>query len=283
VAKAFDVVTSWWRELWNSKYILYQLIRRDVRIRYKQAAMGIGWAILMPAFVILSGLMVRKIVSYLSGSPDDIYGMAGLVVKSLPWAFFTGSLGAATASIAGNYALVSKVYFPREVLPLASITAVGFDTVIGSCAVALVLPFMGVMPTWALLWVPALVVLLVLFTIACGLLFSCGNVFFRDVKYVVQVVVTFGIFFTPVFFEPKMLGEAGQWVMVNPVAPILEGLRLCIVEGHNLSSALVLDGGAGLLVWHPLYLVYSAAWAVGGVVLSGVIFRRAEYMMAEYV
>jgi lipopolysaccharide transport system permease protein len=274
---------EFWRDLWNARYLTYQLIRRDVRVRYKQAVIGIGWAVLMPIFIVLSGLMVRTIVSYLSGAPENLSDTAGLVVKSLPWAFFTGGLGAATNSISGSYSLVSKVYFPREVLPLASITAVGVDTVIGSCAVVIALPFMGVSPSWALLWLPLLIILLILFTLACGLLFSCGNVFFRDVKYLVQVILTFGIFFTPVFFEPEMLGERGQWAMLNPVAPILEGVRLCVVEGHDLSKTLTLDGGAGLVVWKPLYLVYSAVWAVGGLFLSGTIFRRAEHVMAEYV
>lgn len=283
LAKTRDRVPQSWRDLWNARYLTYQLIRRDVRVRYKQAVIGIGWAILMPIFIVLSGLMVRTIISYLSGAPNDVSDTAGLVVKSLPWAFFTGSLGAATNSISGSYSLVSKVYFPRRVLPLASIAAAGFDTMIGSAAVLVALPFMGVTPSWTVLWVPLLVMVLILFTLACGLLVSCGNVFFRDVKYLVQVILTFGIFFTPVFFEPEMLGRYAEWAMLNPLAPILEGLRIAVVEGHDLSRTLVLDGGAGTVVWRPAYLVYSAVWAVGGLFLSGIIFRRGEYMMAEYV
>jgi lipopolysaccharide transport system permease protein len=280
-ANAIVGVRQSWRDLWGARYLTYQLVRRDVRVRYKQAIMGVAWAFLMPLIIVLSGLMVRTIISHLSEAPpDDTSGAAGLVVKALPWAFFTGSLGAATNSIAGSHSLVSKVYFPREILPLAAITATGFDTIIGSFAVMIALPFMGVTPSWALLWLPLLAMLLVLFTLACGLLFSCANVFFRDVKYLVQVILTFGIFFTPVFFEPEMLGELGHWLMLNPVAPILEGVRLCVVEGHDLSKPLIQDG---LTVWNPLYLVYSAVWAVGGLILSDAIFRRAEQVMAEYV
>ena len=102
-AKTFGGMPQSWQNLWNARYLMYQLIRRDVSVRYKQAVMGIGWAILMPAFIVLSGLMVRTIMSHLSGTPEEAGDTAGLVVKSLPWAFFTGGLGAATNSISGSY------------------------------------------------------------------------------------------------------------------------------------------------------------------------------------
>ena len=219
VVRLFSGLTETGQDLWRSRYLLYQLIRRDIRIRYKQAVMGFAWAILMPIVVILSGLVVRSVVSHLSDVPLDTANISGLMVKSVPWSFFVGALGFATNSIAGNQVLVTKVYFPRSVLPIASVAAVGFDTLIGSIAVIAVLPFLGVQLSLALLWVPVLVLLLGVFTLACGLLFSSANVFFRDVKYLVQVLVTFGIFFTPVFFEPAMLGSAGTWAMMNPIAP----------------------------------------------------------------
>jgi len=260
---------------------MYQLIRRDIRVRYKQAVIGAGWAFFIPAVVVLSGLMVRSVASYLSGAPFDQGVAAGLMAKSLPWVFFTSSLNTGTASIAGNYALVSKVYFPRVVLPIASTAAAGFDTAIGGVAIVAVLGFLGVSLTWAVLWIPVLAILLISFTLACALLFSCLNVFFRDVKYLIQVVVTFGIFFTPVFFEPEMLGEAGRWLMLNPVAPVFEGIRLSLIEGVNLIQEV--RHPDGYLVWHPLYLVYCTIWSLGGLAFSWTVFRWLEVKMAEYV
>jgi lipopolysaccharide transport system permease protein len=105
------------RDFWHYRELLYQLTRRDIRIRYKQAAMGFGWAIFMPIFVVAAGVLVRFAMANLSGTRLELDGIAGLVIKSLPWSFFVGSMGFAASSLVGNSNLVSKVYFPREILP----------------------------------------------------------------------------------------------------------------------------------------------------------------------
>jgi len=273
------------RDLWDYRELLFQLARRDIRIRYKQAIMGFGWAVFMPMFVVLAGLLVRFAMAYLSHTKLDEGSVAGLAVKSLPWSFFVGSLGFAVASLVGNSNLVSKIYFPREVLPLSATLAQGFDSLIGSAAVAVGIGLMGVRPTWAVLWLPVLVVLVVCFTAATGLFVGCANLFFRDVKYIVQVLLTFGIFFTPVFFEPAMFGPLGaRLMMLNPLAPMLEGIRLCVVEGHNLLQPLIVaKSGHAVLAWSPWYLLYGAAWAIGGLLGSALLFHRLESRFAEYL
>ena len=128
--------------------------------------------------------------------------------------------------------------------------------------------------------------LILMFTAATALFISCANLFFRDVKYIVQVLLTFGIFFTPVFFEPRMFGQlGGRLMLLNPLAPLLEGLRLSIVHGHNLVTPLVTASanGASFPTWSPWYLAYSAAWAIIGLIASALIFHRAEAVFAEYV
>ena len=270
-------------ELWHGRDLLYQLTLRDIRIRYKQAVMGFGWSVFMPVMVVLSGALVRYAMALVSGGTLDVRDVAGLAVKALPWAFFVGTIGFATASLTSNMHLVSKVYFPREVLPLSATFAQCFDTLIGLGALAVLLPFLGVRLSVGLLFVPLLLVLLVVFTAAASLFLSCANLFFRDVKYIVQVMLTFGIFFTPVFFEPSMLGAKGsRLVMLNPLAPILEGMRLAVVGGHNLFVPLA-DTARGALVWNPWYLGYSALWAVGGLFLAALLFHRSEFVFAEYV
>ncbi len=273
-------------DLWRRRDLLYQLARRDVRIRYKQAVMGFAWAIFMPLLVVLAGFLIRLAMATVSGSELQTTTVAVLAVKSLPWAFFVGSIGFTVNSLTGNMNLVSKVYFPREVLPLASVGAQLFDTLIGAVGLLAILPFLGVRPTAALLWVPLLALILIMFTAASGLFLSCANLFFRDVKYIVQVMLTFGIFFTPVLFEPAMLGPTGaQLVMLNPLAPILEGMRLAVVEGHNLAEPLtqLTKSGMHAVAWQPWYLLYSGAWAVGGLIGSALMFHRLEFVFAEYV
>lgn len=265
--------------------LLYQLALRDIKIRYKQAAMGFGWAIFLPAIIVLAGLMVRFAMAMLAGSEVATAEIAGMAVKAVPWAFFMGAINFAVASLTGNLVLVSKIYFPREVMPLSSVMAQSWDSTIGALAVAAVLPFLGVMPHLQWLWAIPLVLILVLFTAAMALFLSCANLFFRDVKYIVQVLLTFGIFFTPVFFEPHMFGELGaQLMMLNPIAPILEGFRLSMVEGHSLLATIYeTPGDEPVLSWTPWYLGYSALWAGGGLVGAALLFHRLEFLFAEYV
>lgn len=256
---------------------------RDIRIRYKQTVMGFAWAILMPATVVLAGLVVRYVMARLSGQPLGS-GMSAVVVKSVPWTFFVGAIGFSTSSLLSNKNLLSKIYFPREVFPLSAILTQSFDTTVGATAIAVALPFLGVKLSLAWLWVPVLAVLLFVLTTAAGLLLSCANLFFRDVKYLVQVLLTFGIFFTPVFFEPAMLGAIGaELVMLNPLGPIVEGLRLAVVENHNLLVPLVVsEAGGEVLAWSPWYLAYSTTWAVGGIVATSLLFHRMEFLFPEY-
>jgi len=272
------------REIWQSRELLYQLTLRDIRIRYKQAVMGFGWAILMPVMIVGAGLIVRLVLSS-TGVAGASNGFAGMAAKGICWSFFSGALGFATASLIANVNLVSKVYFPREVLPLSSILAQCFDTLIAIVALAIALPFLGVTPSLALVWLPVLGILLMTLTSAAALFLSCANLFFRDVKYIVQLLLTFGIFVTPVLIEPAMLGPLGaKLIMFNPLAPILEGVRLALA-GHGLLAPIVESTarGSAMVTWQPWYLLYSAGWAFGGLTIALLIFHRLEFIFAEYL
>jgi ABC-type polysaccharide/polyol phosphate export permease len=266
--------------------LLYQLTLRDVRIRYKQAVMGFAWALLMPVLVVGAGFLVKVAMAQLSGSELHAGVFAGLTVKALPWAFFVGAISAATVSLTGNSNLLTKIYFPREVLPGSAVLAQAFDSAVGTIALTVILLFLGIGVSLQTLWVVPLVVLLFLFTTAAALALSCANLFFRDVKYIVQVFVTFGIFFTPVLYEPQHFGPIGcRAMMLNPLAPLLEGIRLAAIEHHNLAYSLVVTSPAGLptLAWHPAYLLYAGGWVLLGSVGAWVLFRRLQFVYAEYI
>jgi lipopolysaccharide transport system permease protein len=274
------------RDIWEFRELLFQLTLRDVRIRYKQAVMGFGWAIFMPILIVLSGLLVRLAMAQMSGRPLAAESIASMAVKALPWAFFVGSVGFATSSLVTNANLVTKIAFPRAVLPLSSTLAQTFDSGIGAAVMVLVLPWLGVRPSWGLVWVPVLAFLLFLTTLSAGLLLSALNLFFRDVKYIVQVLLTFGIFFTPVLYEPVALGSrVSRLLMLNPLSPLLEGMRLAVLEGHNLLRPLagVTAAGVPVVVWNPLSRAYGGAWAIGGTIISLMIFHRLEGLFAEKV
>ncbi len=272
-------------EVWEHRELLEQLTRRDIKLRYKQAAMGFAWAVFMPCLIVLSGLIIRFAMAQISGQSLARVDIANIAIKGVGWAFFVGALGFATASLVGNSNLVTKIYFPREVLPLSSVGAQAFDTSIGLLTLCIILPFLGVRLHASLAWVPLLLVLLVLFTTGVSLFLSCANLFFRDIKYIVQVVLMFGIFFTPIFFEPSMLGARGAHIaMLNPLTGILEGLRLSVVEGHNLLYPMsVVIKGVERAVWEPWELVYSGVCAVVAVLGAALMFRRLQHLFAEYV
>jgi lipopolysaccharide transport system permease protein len=274
------------REVWKTRDLLLQITQRDIRIRYKQAVMGFAWAILTPALILSAGILVRSAMAFMGGTSLGGPDVIGMAVKALPWSFFVGSLGFATSSLTGNLELVTKVAFPRIILPISATLAAAFDTAVGSIGVGILFLVLGAPVSPALAWVPLLVAITILLTAASAVFLSCANLFFRDVKYIVQLLLTFGIFFTPVFFEPYMLGEVGsRLLMLNPLAPVLEGLRLSVAYSHDLALPLTtLDArGAEVLVWTPWYLVYSAAWGCFGFAASAIFFRRLEHLFAEYV
>jgi len=267
-------------EMKQSRDLVQQLALRDIRIRYKQAALGFIWALVIPAAVVLAGMAVRVAVAYASGRHIDMAQLGGMAIKAVPWAFFVGCLSSGTASLVSNMSLVTKIYFPREVLPLSAVLAQSFDSLIGGLFVAILLPFLGVTASLQLVWLPVLLLLLWCFALGTALFLSRANLFFRDVKYLVQVFLTFGIFVTPVILDAPMFGPVGSRIMMlNPVAPILEGLRLSVVLHHNLLQPL--NAPAGFLFWRPWYLAYVTTWALGGLLLSVVLFHRAERRFAE--
>jgi lipopolysaccharide transport system permease protein len=268
-------------DVWHSRYLLGQLARRDIRIRYSQAIMGFAWALLMPILTVLSGAIVRYVLSRTSGTSFQGSDIPGVAIKAVIWGFFVGAMNFGVSSLVANMSLLTKVAFPREVLPLSSIVAQMFDSMIATVTLAVVLPFLGANGSVQLLWVPFLVVLTVAWTTGLVMLLSCANLFFRDVKYLVQVILMFGVFFTPVFFEPAMFGRvAANLLMLNPLAAPMEGLRLVIMNGHNLASPLYTDDGSSI-AWNPLWLVWSSIVSGIMIILSLKVFRRFGHLFAE--
>ena len=256
------------KELLRHRELLYMITWREIRIRYKQSVMGLLWAVLMPIIITAAGVMVRIVAAKVSGRAVTGADIGGIGIKALPWAFFVSGLKFGTVSLTGNSSLVTKIKFPRLVFPLSSVMTSLFDMAIAIPVLLLLLPFAGVRPSLAVLWVPLLLALIIFFTAGLCILFSAANLFFRDIKYLVEVVLTFAIFFTPVLYDSHL---AGQWrwvLMLNPVAPILEGLSATVVHGQMPD-----------LPWLAYGLVVSLLLFWGAVVF----FRRLEPRFAESI
>jgi len=270
-------------EVWEARDLVAQFVRRDLTIRYTQAVMGVAWAVLMPMLIVGAGVMFRIVLATLSNTHVEGTSIASIAAKALPWAFFAGALSMATQSIIGNANLIGKVYFPREALPLSTVLAQCPDLVIGLLLVTIILPFVGVGVSWSALWVVPILVLLVAFTTGVSLLLSCANLFFRDVKYIVQVVLNFGVFATPVFFEPQMLGRKGGAIMLAlPLSPLIEGLDIAMVRGQSLLSTVAVSTAKGVLVvWSPWMLLYATVVSLSALLVGLRIFRGASSRFAE--
>jgi ABC-type polysaccharide/polyol phosphate export permease len=276
-------VVSIVRELWDARDLVIQFVQRDLTIRYTQAVMGLAWALLMPLLLIGAGMMFRVVLATLSNTSLSGVSVASLAAKSLPWAFFSAALSAATMSIIGHSSLIGKVYFAREALPLATILSQSPDLIIGLVILTVVLPFVGVSLTWPALWIVIMMILLLIFTVGCALLLSCANLFYRDVKYIVQIALNFGVFATPVFFEPQMLGRKGAaFILALPLSPFIQAMDVALIHGHNLlTSDTVVTAKGPVVVWAPWMLGYAAGSAILLVTVGLLIFRRASTRFAE--
>lgn len=256
------------RDLCLYRDLLYMLTWREISIKYKQSIMGFLWAILMPMLVISAGIFVRFAFARLSGTPLTMSDVATVSVKALPWAFFISSLRFSTNSLTSNSNLVTKIYFPKDIFPISAVLSQFFDFAIASVLLIAFLCFSGVGLSIHLLWVPALIGLLIILVMGLGILLSAANLFFRDVKYLVEVFVTFAIFITPVFYEASLFGEWGWLMLLNPVAPLLEGLNASVVQHHSPE-------------W--TWILYSGTVAVVVFVLSVMVFKRLESQFAESI
>jgi len=256
------------RELVHRRDLLFTLTWREVQIKYKQSVMGFLWAILMPALIVGAGILVRYAFAVLRGSPLAMDDIVTVAVKSVPWAFFVSGLRFATNSLIANADLVTKVYMPREIFPVASVPSQLVDFLVAAVLLAVFLGVTRVGASWALLWIPVLVLILFLLVTGMGLALAAASLFFRDVKYIVEVGLTFAIFFTPVFYDVSLFPRWSTLLLLNPVAPVLEGL-----------STVVLRHRSPDLGW----VAYAAAWAVIGCAVSLAFFKRLEPYFAEKI
>lgn len=252
-------------ELYKYRELLFIIIWRDIKIKYKQSVMGFLWAIFMPILIISAGILVKYAMALVSGKPIVLSDIVTVSVKALPWAFVVGSIRFATTSLLGNTNLVSKIYFPKEIFPIAAVVSNLFDFIIAGFFLGIILSMAHIGWSLHLLWIPILILILIIFLIGFGMLLSALSLFFRDVKYIVEVLLTFGIFFTPVFYEVEMFGKWSTILLLNPVAPILEAIRACVVLHHAPDFGwMVYSAAISLLLFlggYPLFKKLEPAFA----------------------
>jgi lipopolysaccharide transport system permease protein len=258
---------NYWRDVWRYRELLYFLAWRDIAVRYKQTLIGVAWAVLRPALTMLVFVAFRRLVGITGGAvPEPILIFAGV----LPWQFVSSAISEASTSLLGNSNLISKVYFPRLIVPFAAVAASFVDFLITLGLLALLMAWYGMMPGAPLLALPLFTLLAIVLAFGIGLWLGALNVKYRDFRYVVPFVVQIGLFVSPIAFTSANVPE--RWkplYYLNPLVGIIDGFRWAII-----GPAFALDPRA---LWSTLTV--SAVVLIGGVTY----FRRTERGFADVI
>ncbi len=228
--KGFRVVI---RRLIPYKDLLLVYIWREFNVRYRHSVIGVLWAIIQPLSLML---LFTFIFSYvlkieMKGYPKTVFFYAGL----LPWTFFASSMNYSIPSLSRNYELITKIYFPREIIPLAGIFVAFIDFLIASVLFLVMLFIYDIQITWSVLWLPPLLFLLLLFTIAVSLFLSSLNVYYRDVQLATSFLIRLLFFASPVIYSIDGLTVKLKLLLfLNPLTFIIENIRRCVVEGREV-------------------------------------------------
>lgn len=215
-------------ELWRYRDLLTLLVWRDVSARYRQSIVGYGWALIKPILSMLIFTFIFGRVAQLpsDGAPYPIFSFAAL----LPWMYFSGALGSVTSSVAGSGALVSKVYFPRLVLPFASVAVGLVEFAIQGGVLALLMCWYRYVPGWHILFVPLFMAMCVVASLAFGLWLTALNVKYRDVGMAIPFVTQAWMFLCPIVYSSRMVPEGLRpWYGLNPLVGVIEGFRWSVL------------------------------------------------------
>jgi lipopolysaccharide transport system permease protein len=254
-------------DLWQYRDLLFFLAWRDISVRYKQTVLGAAWAIIQPFFsMIVFSLFFGRLAGLSSdGVPYPIFSYAAM----LPWTYFSTAMSSSSNSLVGSANLLTKVYFPRLVIPLASVIPPIVDFAIAFVVLLGMMVFYGIAPTWNALWLPAFLLLALVTALGVGLWLSAMNVQYRDIRYAVPFLVQFWMFASPVTYSSSIIPE--QWRVLyglNPMAGVIEGFRWALLGTDTTPGPIV---------------AASAAAAVLLLVSGAFYFRRMEKTFADVV
>jgi lipopolysaccharide transport system permease protein len=267
IAPASGWVSLRLRELWASRELLAFLVWRDVKVRYKQTALGAAWAVLQPlmTMVVFSIFFGRLAKMPSDGVPYPLFSFAALV----PWTFFAGGLTQSANSLVSSANLIKKVYFPRLIVPAATVLAEGVDFAIAFVVLLGLMTFYGLMPTTNVIFLPGFVLLAVTTSLGVGLWLSALNVEYRDIRYMVPFVTQFWLFATPIAYPSSLLSEPWRTIYgLNPMVGVVDGFRWAL-----LGAARPPLGMLGMSAAVSVALLFSGAC----------YFRRMERSFADVV
>ena len=260
---------NYWRDLWRYRELFQVLAWRDVSVRYKQTVIGVAWAILRP---FLTMVIFTVIFSRLAKLPSEGKAPYALMVfvGMLPWTFFSTALSDASNSLIGNANLISKVYFPRLIIPTATVIVGFVDLLISFGILAAMMIWYRFQPSWQIFLLPIFVLLAFLASLGPGLWITALNVKYRDFRYVIPFILQFGLYVSPVGFSSTVVPE--KWRLLyslNPLVGVIDGFRWCVLGGD---TQLYMPGFLMSLCVVALFVWLGVAY-----------FRRTEQSFADMI
>jgi len=268
VIEAGRTEKRYWQDLWNYRELFYFLAWRDILVRYKQTVIGIAWALIRPFLTMIVFTVVFGNLAKLpsEGVPYPILVFAAM----LPWQFFANSLSESSNSLIVNANLVSKVYFPRLIVPASAVIVSFVDFLISGMILLALMAWYNFVPSWRIITIPLFILIAFLAAMGVGLWLASLNVQYRDFRYIVPFIVQFGLYISPVGFSSKVVPEQWRFLYsLNPMVGVIDGFRWAILGGE---SQIYLPGFILSLVIISL-LLWSGIW----------YFRRMERTFADVI
>lgn len=225
---------NYWQDLWRYRELFQVLAWRDISVRYKQTIIGVAWALIRPfltmvVFTVIFGKVAKLPTE--GAAPYALLVFAGM----LPWTFFSTALAEASNSLIGNANLISKVYFPRLIVPTATVVVALVDFLISFTVLAAMMIWYQFLPGWQILFLPAFILLAFLASLGPGLWITALNVKYRDFRYIIPFLVQFGLYVSPVGFSSSVVPE--KWRLLyslNPMVGVIDGFRWCLLRGESV-------------------------------------------------
>jgi len=269
VIEAGRAERHYWRDLWRYRELLYFLAWRDVKVRYKQTLIGVAWVVLRPLLIMAVLTVVFHHIASLGKDSPVPYALL-VFTGLLPWQFFSAAFADSGNSLVGNAQMISKVYFPRIIIPISSVLAGLVDFLVTLLLLIPLMAWFGHWPGWQMLLLPAFLILGVLITLGAGIGLAALNVRYRDVRFVIPFVVQIGLYLSPVGFSAAEIPDKWRWLFdLNPIVGIIEGFRWCLLGG-----VYPISGGA---------LLSSLMFAVVLLLFGIRYFRRVEKTFADVI
>jgi len=261
---------NYWKDLWRFRELFYILSWRDIKVRYKQTTLGVLWAIIRPLLTMIVFTFVFGRVANMKvdgAAPYAIMVFAGL----LPWQFFSNSLTESSNSLIGNEKLITKVYFPRLIIPVSSVITSFIDFLISFAILLVLFVVYNYTPPVEIFYMPLFWIMAFLASFGPGLYLTALNVKYRDFRYIIPFIVQFGLFISPVGYSSSQIPEKWKWLYsLNPVVGVIDGFRWCIVED-----------APNPLFTYPFYISLGVTFFF--VWLSVYQFRKMEKNFADLI